>query len=318
MPSTAPPFTPPSLRERLYRRPLWFDRLVIVALGASGSILSFNALRQVAVAIHTAPALSFLFPIVIDGFIAYGVRALLVLRDAPLGARLYVWALFGVATAASLWANALHSVRLNQPGVHLLILGNHTVAVLSAIAPLALGGATHLHIIVTRHASHRGPAKLSAPIGAGAAGTPTMIPADASVIPATHPDAAQAGAQPEPSVTPTEPTGAPAQTGEPEAAADAHPGGQQPPALDDNPGYPDADDSGQSDETARGGRPAEVSIERLAEVIAQAYPGSGRLTRALGRNAIEAQGLSAGNDRIAKAIKQLQRDEAARPHPHTD
>jgi len=46
-------------------------------------------------------SLSFLFPIVIDGFIAYGVRALLVLRDAPLGARLYVWALFGVATASS-------------------------------------------------------------------------------------------------------------------------------------------------------------------------------------------------------------------------
>ncbi|MBV9024399.1 MAG: hypothetical protein JO362_11560 [Streptomycetaceae bacterium] len=58
MPSTAPPSALPSLRERLYRRPLWFDRLVIVTLGASGSILSFNALRQVAVAIHTAPGLS--------------------------------------------------------------------------------------------------------------------------------------------------------------------------------------------------------------------------------------------------------------------
>ncbi len=115
-------------------------------------MLSFNALRQVAVAIHTTPALSFLFPVVIDGFIAYGVRAILVLRDAPLGARLYAWTLFGAATAASLWANALHAVRLNHPGIHILILGNHTVAILSAIAPLALGGATHLHILVTRNA----------------------------------------------------------------------------------------------------------------------------------------------------------------------
>ncbi|MBV9024441.1 MAG: DUF2637 domain-containing protein [Streptomycetaceae bacterium] len=314
MPSTVPPLTPPRLRERLYRRPLWFDRLVIIALGASGSILSFNALRQVAVAIHTAPGLSFLFPIVIDGFIAYGVRALLVLRDAPLGARLYVWALFGAATAASLWANALHSVRLNRPGTHLLILGNHTVAVLSAIAPLALGGATHLHIIVTRHASHHGPAKLPAPTDMASAGTPTMIPADPSVIPATPPNAIQPGAQPEPSGSPAEPAES---AGEPDAAADPHPDGQQPPVPDNGPGHPDADDSGQRDETARGGRRAEVSIERIAEIIAQAHPDPGNLTRAMGRKAIKAQGLSAGNDRIAKAIKQLQPDEAARPHPHT-
>jgi hypothetical protein len=117
MPSTAPPSTTPSLHERRWRRPLWFDRLIVIALGTSAFVLSFNSLRQVAVAIHTAPALSFLFPIVIDGFIAYGIRALLVLREASLGARLYVWALFGAATAASLWANALHAVRLNGPGI---------------------------------------------------------------------------------------------------------------------------------------------------------------------------------------------------------
>lgn len=154
MPSTAPPSTTPSLSGSRWRRPLWFDRLIVIALGTSAFVLSFNSLRQVAVAIHTAPALSFLFPIVIDGFIAYGIRALLLLREASLGARLYVWALFGAATAASLWANALHAVRLNAPGIHVLTLGNHTVAVLSAIAPLALGGATHLHILVTRHATH--------------------------------------------------------------------------------------------------------------------------------------------------------------------
>ena len=158
MPSSNPPFTATAtttLGERFARRPLWFDRIVIIALGACGSVLSFNALRQVAVAIHTTPALSFLFPLVVDGFIAYGVRAILVLRDAPLGARLYAWTLFGAATAASLWANALHAVRLNRPGVHILILGNHTVAILSAIAPLVLGGATHLHILVTRNAGRR-------------------------------------------------------------------------------------------------------------------------------------------------------------------
>ncbi|MFF6955672.1 hypothetical protein [Streptomyces sp. NPDC008317] len=50
-------------------------------------------------------------------------------------------------------------MRLNSPGTHVLVLGNHTVAVLSTIAPMALGGTPHLHILVTRHGrtQHRPP-----------------------------------------------------------------------------------------------------------------------------------------------------------------
>ncbi|GAQ54855.1 DUF2637 domain-containing protein [Streptomyces acidiscabies] len=128
-----------------------WDRAAVIALGAAGCALSYDALRQMALAIHVRPTLTWLFPIVIDGFIAYGVRALLVLKDAPLRARLYVWALFGTATAASIWANALHAVRINQQtpgdGLH---LGDMVVAVLSTIAPLALAGAVHLYILIAR------------------------------------------------------------------------------------------------------------------------------------------------------------------------
>lgn len=129
-----------------------WDRLVIVALGAAGCALSYDALQQMAVAIHVRGLLTYLFPLVIDGFIAYGVRALLVLRNAPLPARLYVWTLFGVATAASIWANALHAVRLNQEdrAVTGLRLGDTVVAVLSTVAPLALAGAVHLYILIAR------------------------------------------------------------------------------------------------------------------------------------------------------------------------
>ncbi|OEV03749.1 hypothetical protein AN219_37885 [Streptomyces nanshensis] len=129
-----------------------WDRLAIVLLGAAGCALSYDALQQMAVAIHIRGLLTYLFPLVIDGFIAYGVRALLVLSSAPLRARLYVWTLFGTATAASIWANALHAVRLNQqtnPGG--LRLGDTVVAVLSTLAPLALAGAVHLYILITRH-----------------------------------------------------------------------------------------------------------------------------------------------------------------------
>ncbi len=129
-----------------------WDRAVVIILGGAGCALSYDALQQMAVAIHIRGFLTYLFPLVIDGFIAYGVRALLVLRDAPLRARLYVWTLFGTATAASIWANALHAVRLNEYAVagNGLRLGDTVVAVLSTIAPLALAGAVHLYILIAR------------------------------------------------------------------------------------------------------------------------------------------------------------------------
>ncbi|MGF1425503.1 DUF2637 domain-containing protein [Kitasatospora sp. LaBMicrA B282] len=128
-----------------------WDRAVVIALGASGCALSFSALQQMAVAIHVRGFLTYLFPIIVDGFIAYGVRALLVLRTAPLRARAYVWLLFGAATGTSLWANALHAVRLNEQNATTgLRLGDTVVAVLSTIAPLALAGAVHLYILIAR------------------------------------------------------------------------------------------------------------------------------------------------------------------------
>ncbi|MGW3185027.1 DUF2637 domain-containing protein [Kitasatospora sp. NPDC001119] len=128
-----------------------WDRAVVIALGGAGCALSYDALQQMAVAIHVRGLLTLVFPLVIDGFIAYGVRALLVMRDAPLRARAYVWLLFGAATGASLWANALHAVRLNEQSTTAgLRLGDSVVAVLSTIAPLALAGAVHLYILIAR------------------------------------------------------------------------------------------------------------------------------------------------------------------------
>ncbi|WP_441245250.1 DUF2637 domain-containing protein [Kitasatospora sp. McL0602] len=128
-----------------------WDRTVVIALGAAGCALSYDALQQMASAVHVRGFLTYLFPIIVDGFIAYSIRALLVMRDAPLRARAYVWLLFGAATGTSLWANALHAVRLNQQSTTSgLRLGDTVVAVLSTIAPLALAGAVHLYILLAR------------------------------------------------------------------------------------------------------------------------------------------------------------------------
>lgn len=135
-----------------------WDRAAITALGAAGCALSYDALQQMAIAIHIRGLLTYLFPLVIDGFIAYGVRALIILRTAPFHSRLYVWALFGTATTASIWANALHAVRLNQQARDAgLRLGDLTVGVLSTLAPLALAGAVHLYILIARHTPPQGP-----------------------------------------------------------------------------------------------------------------------------------------------------------------
>ncbi|MGA5704566.1 DUF2637 domain-containing protein [Peterkaempfera bronchialis] len=133
----------------------WWDKAAIGAMGGVGGALSYDALQQMAVAMHIRPELTYLFPVAIDGFIAYGTRALVVLKEAPLRARAYTWSVFGSATATSVWANWTHAVRLNDmaPPSEGLHLPDWSVGVLSTIAPLVLGGATHLYIVMSRHAS---------------------------------------------------------------------------------------------------------------------------------------------------------------------
>jgi hypothetical protein len=164
MRSTAPPT---DIAPRSSHVTRW-DRLAVALLGTLGFSLSYDALQQVAVAIHVRGPLTYAFPLVIDGFIAYGVRALLVLHNAPWTARAYTWTLFTAATAASVWANALHAVRLNQetPPAAGLSLANTVVGLLSAVAPIALAGAVHLYILIGRHAHtspHEIPTSPSAP-----------------------------------------------------------------------------------------------------------------------------------------------------------
>ncbi|MFF7166846.1 DUF2637 domain-containing protein [Streptomyces sp. NPDC008086] len=134
-----------------------WDRTAIVLLGSAGFAFSYDALRQIAVAIHARESLSYLFPVFVDGFIAYGVRAIVLLRNRHFGARLYAWVLFLAATGASLGANALHAITLNhgpQAGRSALHLSNSVVGVLSTLAPLALAGSVHLYILMARTAEH--------------------------------------------------------------------------------------------------------------------------------------------------------------------
>ncbi|MFD0279810.1 DUF2637 domain-containing protein [Kitasatospora sp. NPDC127111] len=131
-----------------------WDVAGIGLLGAAGFGLSYDALQQTAEAIQVREPLTYAFPLVVDGFIAYGVRALVLLREAKWTARLYTWSLFSGATGVSIWANALHAITLNQqrPAHGAFHLQSAAVGALSTLAPLGLAGATHLYIMISRHA----------------------------------------------------------------------------------------------------------------------------------------------------------------------
>ncbi|MFB7474293.1 DUF2637 domain-containing protein [Kitasatospora sp. NPDC056184] len=142
-----------------------WDVAGIGLLGAAGFGLSYDALQQTAEAIQVREPLTYAFPLVVDGFIAYGVRALVLLREAKWTARLYTWSLFSGATSVSIWANALHAITLNQqrPSHGAFHLQSAAVGALSTLAPLGLAGATHLYIMISRHAPTVPDSELAAP-----------------------------------------------------------------------------------------------------------------------------------------------------------
>ena len=261
-----------------------WDRAAIVALGAAGCALSYDALVQMAAAIHVRGLLTYLFPLVIDGFIAYGVRALLVLRAAPLAARCYVWLLFGTATAASIWANALHAVRLNQqhPAGPGLRLDDLTVGVLSTLAPLALAGAVHLYILIARRAV----AQDNRP---GQPDIETVRP---------H------GDRPQPTVL-TRPPVTAVRTVPP---ADRDPSDRTAPAP--TTGRPVHRTTSTSVPATR---PAPTTAD-LLPLARHAVAETGRVTRQVVANAIRGQGLPLSNDRLTGLMEQLR----AESHQHQD
>ncbi|MCX5291366.1 DUF2637 domain-containing protein [Streptomyces sp. NBC_00183] len=314
-----------------------WDRAAIVALGGAGCALSYDALQQMATAIHVRGPLTFVFPLVIDGFIAYGVRALLVLRTASFAARLYVWTLFGTATAASIWANALHAVRLNQqhPEGGGLRLGDVTVGALSTIAPLALAGAVHLYILIARRVAEPGHHGHSDAFGVRAdriaadrpetrraedghrpvpvtSGQPAALSGLESGRPAvtSGPDVPRAAAREEPSGHPeSAPESEPAHGGD---AADL--GGQSvsrpvpvtrlrlaAPSVTEPETGPDT-----ASETSDNGRPDTApSADTLLPIARQAVADAGKVTREVVAEAIRGQGKTLANDRLTALMRQL-------------
>ncbi|MFI9269898.1 DUF2637 domain-containing protein [Kitasatospora sp. NPDC052896] len=311
---------------------LW-DRLTVVLLGALGFALSYDALRQMAAAIHVRGPLTYVFPLIIDGFIAYGVRALLVLREAPRPARAYAWTLFTGATAASVWANALHAVRLNDlAGTDSrLRLSDTVVGFLSILAPLALGGAVHLYILIARHGENteiRRGEQIDDSHG-GASADPVTADHDEDVQPQRtehrSDETALLTLLSAAGLLPSE--WSDALPGHQAAEGNDQPSGTANTAAGESAEAADkADESqvGGSDSTAHGkpvGRPPGASMEQLLEVSCAAVAAHGRVTRAVVEQAVREAGLPLGSTRLTELMNRLRRErggEEGRSHPEAD
>ncbi|MFI1577635.1 DUF2637 domain-containing protein [Embleya sp. NPDC020630] len=307
------------------------DRTAIALLGAAGFALSYDALRQMAQAVHVRGPLTLLFPLLIDGFIAYGIRALLVLRTAPLAARAYAWTLFGTATAASIWANALHAVRLNaqdDAGAGGLRLGDTTVGVLSTLAPLALAGAVHLYILIARTTGADGEqpttSTVSEPAGLPSAGyqvsattalrdpkierwaTVNRSTAEGPSLTEKARTPMEAGRSPRPdtgTTLRTAPAAPPPRP--PEQAPDLH--GQAPDTAPKRPsGHQPASGGDQvRDAIDRADRTPVMTDEDLLSVARTAVADSGQVTRKVVAAAIRGQGIPLSNDRLTLLMREL-------------
>ncbi|MFJ2578384.1 DUF2637 domain-containing protein [Kitasatospora aureofaciens] len=305
------------------RRVTGWDYAAVSLLALAGFALSYDALRQTAIAIHVRGPLTYVFPLIIDGFIAYSVRALLILRTAPLMARAYVWLLFGASTTASIWANVLHAVRLNQQTLATagqLYLSDMSVGVLSAVAPLALAGSVHLGIITARY-THPSTAR-----------TAELSPAEVDFR-------AVSGNPAGPRVADRDDAAAQPPTGGPDQGRDGQTAPEQPPAQHRSraaedlpwtvPGSPEhartedavlGEPAGQrpSGNTAQpptakpAGRPPGASLDELAAIGHRAWTGTGRLSRSVVRDAVRDQGLTVSDQRLTEVMKMLRPDDE--PH----
>jgi hypothetical protein len=255
-------------------------RIGVALLGTVGFTLSYDALRQMAVAIHVRSLLTYLFPLVIDGFIAIGVCALIILRTAPLHSRLYVWTLVGIATATSIWANALHAIRLNQQTRHTgLHLGDVTVGALSATAPLALAGSVHLYLVISRHPHAN--TQPEQPTSGRAERIPNDQPAHE---PATElPDPQRAAQRNRPNST----TDTAQVTAPPNRRASAQ----------------------------TTGRPAGAPMADLLPIARKAVTEHGKVTRSIVLNAIRDAGLPISGKRLTALTQQLRDEHAQAPQP---
>ena len=127
-------------RVRRRQAPLWPLMVLTVAIALMAFILSFDALRTLAVACGVQPGLSWMFPLIIDAPVLAFTWATWVFKTRGLG-QAYPWAMLLVFSAVSLVGNALHAHPVETNG---LLLPDWGASLLMTMPPVALLATSHM------------------------------------------------------------------------------------------------------------------------------------------------------------------------------
>ncbi len=122
----------------------WVAVVVIVAIGTAAFVLSFVALRELALLARLPSRWAWLFPVIIDGTIVQATVSALVLANSR--ERRWFTGVLIVGAAVSIAGNALHAVMAGHP------LPPVWAAVVAAIAPISLLADTHGLAVLVRAA----------------------------------------------------------------------------------------------------------------------------------------------------------------------
>ncbi|MFD6450408.1 DUF2637 domain-containing protein [Nocardia sp. NPDC060220] len=110
----------------------WTAVLIVLVIGGAAFVLSFAALRDLAIRAHTPHGLAWLFPVIVDGTIIQATIAVLALADSP--ERTFFTRVLIAGATVSIGGNIAHA----------LVSGHGALAaILAVIAPAALLLDTH-------------------------------------------------------------------------------------------------------------------------------------------------------------------------------
>ncbi|WP_278260596.1 DUF2637 domain-containing protein [Nocardia sp. AG03] len=159
----------------------WSAVLVVSVIGAAAFVLSFAALRDLAVMAHTPTHLAWLFPVIVDGTIIQATIAVLALADSP--ERTFFTRVLIAGATVSIGGNIAHALASGHGA---------GAAILAVIAPAALLLDTHGLAVLLRSRNTAQPTVVPAaevvdpPSPADTPG-PVVVPAASAPAPAPMP-----------------------------------------------------------------------------------------------------------------------------------
>lgn len=179
---------------RRRQAPLWPLMALTVAIALMAFILSFDALRTLAVACGVQPGLSWMFPLIIDAPVLAFTWATWVFKTRGLG-QAYPWAMLLVFSAVSLVGNALHAHPVETNG---LLLPDWGASLLMTMPPVALLATSHMIVRAASRSFDMDGPEPAAEVVETTSVAPPEVPRDTDG-PVSAPEApVEAGPEPEP------------------------------------------------------------------------------------------------------------------------